>query len=380
MSLYSLNFGKTIALSCLVFLGASFSQAQVTYYNSNEGSGDITHLSVAGNSNDALARMGMKTELRSGGSLSTVFATIQGVSSDGVFYGTGYDGQFKPIYLDFDGSVKFFNFDANSSIGRDGGEILSMEGGYVQTRSSSQIVETFLNGVKLAEGNYSEGPSYLASGITRSGNSIRYESVVNEKWDYNLYSNQVNLQSKLVAYDGTGILQQGRGAGDVFVNIQDLAANDRILFSWENRTLGTKGHSTYDLLSGEMVDLTTNGITPVQINNNGDMLGITSQPVRLIGFGGGTVQAYEFWYFKNGEGWFNSSEINGIAPVLSPYLLSVSLSEGGEIYGLLDQSIRVNANVSQAFKMAPVPEPGAMLLLAAGASGWIAARRKKKLA
>lgn len=351
--------------------------AQVTYYNSGSSGTTITNLSVAGDGTGALTRMGMKTELYSGSGLTNVNATIQGVTSEGIFFGTGFDGAYKPIYLDFDGSVKFLSLDPTSSIAQNGGYIMGMEGGFVQTRSNADQIEMFLNGTRIANVNV-PGAEYIGrNGITRSGNSVGELVFLNGSRSLNVFSSTGEISAKLSANDGSGILQQGRGTGEIAVSILDLVENDQVLYGWENLTTGVKGTGLYNIASGTQQDISADGIQVVRMNTNGDMLGIVSKPVKLEGFGGGTVESREFWFYKNGEGWFNASEINGMDPVLAPYLLNVNLSEGGVIYGLLDNSIRVDAQASQAFRMAPVPEPGTMLLLAAGAGGFIAARRRK---
>jgi len=368
-------------LSVLAILSAAgVTRAQVTYYKATSID-PIYGFAVSGNGTDALAGWSgwsSSTTIHTEGGSKTYLSRLTEVTSDGRFYGVA-------DYIDFDGALKAVALDPNSHFSLSGGAISAMEGGLVQTvgnaseaNNFSHPVETFFNGVKLSQISVPGANIYSRAGITQSGNSIHEVLPVNGARTLEVFDSLANRIAKLSSSDGTGILQQGRGTGEILINVNDLVANDQLLYGWENQATGEKGSAIYNILTGQISDLSNNGITVLKMNSNGDMLGTTSRSVNLTGYGGAVVPALEFWFFKNGEGWVNASEINGMAPLLGPYLSDINLSEGGVIYGTLDDSIRVSGPITQAFRMAPVPEPTSMILLALGAGGLIASRRRKR--
>lgn len=378
----------TSRLLLLASLAASASAtlAQVTSYRPNDFGRPIVYYNVAGSGDEAISLMGGITSLNPGGSNRQIDAQFSSVSSDGRFMGIAFDPAFLPVYLDFDGSLKSPILDPASFTAQFGGRVIGMEGSFIQTRSASPDnsygIENFFNGVKLPGIGGGGVNVYQREGITKTGktlNDLTQSSGfrTTEVFDPNGISLAV-----LSATDGTGILQQGRGPGEITVNINDLVANDKIVYEWQNAATGGRGSGIYDIATGQANDLADSSLRAVRMNTQGDVLALKAKSVYVPGFGAGGsgtwVDGYEFWFNKSGSGWVNASEINGMELVLSPYLQSFDLSEGGSIYGTLDGSFRTNSEIVQTFKMAPVPEPSSMILLALGAGGLIAARRRKR--
>lgn len=102
-------------------------------------------------------------------------------------------------------------------------------------------------------------------------------------------------------------------------------------------------------------------------NDQGDIVAAISKNQRQI-------SNAEVWVFQSAIGWLNVTELTGLAP---HFLETIDITNGGLIYGTYRNP---NVGYSTGFAVqAPVPEPGTMLLLAAGVGALISSRRKKSV-
>lgn len=374
-----------LSLVSSVLAASAMSLAQVTYHTPNEFGRGIVSYQVSGSGDEAVGLWGGVTVLNPGASATQYDSFLNKLSSSGRFLGSSFSSSVSAIYLDFDGLIKTPQLDPASFAAQYGSSLIAMEGSYLQTRTSSSVnsygLENFLNGIKLPSVNAPGSSIYQREGITQSGKTLNDITSSSGVRTTQLFDSQANSIAVLAADDNTGILQKGKGAGSISVNINDLVANDKIVYDWTNWTTGTKGSGIYDIATGQISELSDPRLRAVRMNTHGDILALSAKRVLLDGYGAGgsgvLVDGYDFWINKGGSGWVNASEINGMGLVLSPYLANFDLSEGGVIYGTLDGSIRTNSEIVQTFKMAAVPEPSSMILLALGAGGLIAARRRR---
>lgn len=378
------SFSK--ATLVLIILGASSLSAQAEYqkYNYENSGGWLNGFWVDDYGRHVvLAGKGIGpqfTSIYSQGTRTDYSFDTRGVSSDGRVFGSaiGSNGKSAAAYLDFSGQLNLFSLPA-SSWGAGGSSYIDrMNGNYTSVRSEGGPAspgipeqyryETYENGTYLHgwEGEYSDSRMFATH---LDSNGILH---INE---FQL-SNEVLIKPSgerivLLNYDGTGILQDWQGNGD-FTVISDISDNGLMLLTLGNVDSSQYSQKIYDPSTEVYTDIVSDKFV-ARINNSGDYLSID----------GDSNNRAQFWYRKNGEEWVNATELSGLGSVQLSSLsdrvfFNFDMTNSGYIYGMTGRN-GTNA-FNEAFVMAPVPEPGTMLLLAAGAGGLIAARRMKKQA
>lgn len=371
----------------LLILGASSISVQAEFqkYNYGNSGGWLNgfwvddygrHVVLAGNGMDP-----QFTSIYSQGIRTDYSFDTRGVSSDGRVFGStiGSNGKPAAAYLDFSGQINLFSL-PSSSWGSGGSSFIDrMNGSYTSVISeggpaSPAVPEVYrhelyenanyLHGIESEYGVVNVASKKLAS--NGNLNLFKFDP------DQHILKKPSGEETILINYEGTGSLQGWQGS-DNYTYITDISDNGLMLL-----TYGTIGSNLYtQKIYDPANEVYTNVISDRgvnRINNNGDLLSLSVDP---------TTYRAQFWYKKNGEEWVNATELSGLSYVQlqewsDRYFHDFDLTNSGYIYGMTG---RTGTNAfHEAYVMSPVPEPGTMLLLAAGASGLIAARRRKKQA
>lgn len=318
------------------------------------------------------------TSIYSQGTRTDYSFDTMGVSSDGRVFGStiGSNGKSTAAYLDFSGQLNLFTL-PSSSWGSGGSSYIDrMSGNYTSVRGEGGPAspgipeqyryETYDNGTYLHgwEGEYSDVRMF-AKHLDSSGNlHVNEPQLSNE-----ILIKPTGERITLLNYEGTGSLQGWQGNGN-YTQITDISDNGLMLLTYGTIGSNLYTQKIYDPVNEVYKDVISDrGVS--RINNNGDFLSLSVDP---------TTYRAQVWFQKNGEEWVNATELSGLGYVQlqrrsDQYFHDFDLTNSGYIYGLTG---RTGTNAfHEGYVMAPVPEPGTMLLLAAGAGGLIAARRRK---
>lgn len=186
--------------------------------------------------------------------------------------------------------------------------------------------------------------------------------------------------------------------GDLGVDsfVHDLTNTDKLLYTQKFTTSFSAPFNelkTYDLISGDIFKVPDVPISPYQVSIGGTTVTYHPQILKATMNSRGEIAAIikrrpdlersEIWSYDPTDGWLNMSESNGLGD--NYYLGSLGITEGGTIFASIVESTPSGQFGFNTYRGGvamnrydPVPEPGTMLLLAAGAGGLIAARRKRK--
>jgi hypothetical protein len=295
----------------------------------------------------------------SSGVITKIDFSVTGVSSDGTAFGGKYTspGNYDPGYLGADGSVNLLGW---SNIGR---LPQLWEGEY------EIIDETLYNG------STSLGAAAGRTKLNSSGYSINATSLfdaLGNEIELTGSSSAIFTQPRTTTLDltNTGKVLVGRSSLPL---VNDPGNSDPYSYSFSLMDIATQDIVDLPTLPASYVDYnpfpssldwrTTSMLAST--NDRGDVVAAISRNARRSSIA-------EIWVFQDATGWLNVTEITGLAP---QFLESIEITNGGLISGTYRNP---NVMYSTGFAVqAPVPEPGTMLLLAAGVGGLIAARKRK---
>ena len=382
--------GIFLRLSALVLgtTSALAASAQVTSYTRDEVGAKIWSYQV-----DSLGRDVFDTISPNGavvnanGTWSTSPLFLNGISSDGRIYGSTFDSQ--AGYLDFSGTLQKFDL-SPQSWGIGGSSVTKLMAGrfsLIEARDGTNAPVSPSTSSRL---EIYDGQTIIGTYDTSSFyNFFRYGNLTDQGTlifgHYTEVGEFVSSVRKadgtnvlLTSQDGAGIIQQSLGGSHFYadlVNANDLGV---ALTGWMNSQTGEKGYTTYDSTSGAISHLDSSfGQYDIRsMNSRGEFLA-----TKLVKTENQT-NFYDVFFYGNSGEWTNVSETTGLGSLVRNATegFTVGMTNDGTIYGTkLVPYPNQNYGVYETFRTNPVPEPGTMLLLAAGAGGLIAARRKRKV-
>lgn len=316
---------------------------------------------------------------------------VDGLSSDGRVFGTIAESasSYKAASWDFSGEIKLFE-PASDSWGFGGGNnIRQMTGEYAVVDAGGGVNAPERFGSLGTRLEFYKGSEILWSIDTTGGANTLYNGTLTENGTLiYLHSNELGeFESTVRKVDGStvslsnslgnGIIQAQHGGTNIYAELIDANDLGLALTSWRNFTTNESGYSLYDSSTGIIKDLDNSfpGFSIQKVNNRGDML------ATKLARKDGLDNYLDVWFFENGNGWVNVSETTGLGSLLSNKYsaFSLDMTNDGSIFGTLAAPHPyTNYDANTAFRTNPVPEPGTMLLLAAGAGGLITARRRRK--
>lgn len=339
--------------------------AQVTYYNNNASSPYYRNFSAGPDGSIYFGDFN-QTKVFTGGGTSLIDFGVWSISSDGTRVG-GYrksDGTYAAGFLDAFGSLNSVDFGPNSAA------LLSKEGDYSIFGTTNSSGRLYSGTTDL--GSFSDIKGLNASGQLVYGNNLRLGD--GSVRDLSIASSSSTL---------------GGGA-------QDLNNLGKVLLTTTDRAPGGIGYpyaenftfnfQTFDAATGDLLNLpampfvysdslvfdSMRKSVVASINDAGDVVAA----IRTNDTG--EVDSSVIWHYSQNTGWSNLTSLYAI-PTFD-YLTGIDITNEGLIYGTYTGPYNPwnFTTVTKGFTMnAPVPEPGTMLLLAAGAGGLIAARKRK---
>lgn len=317
----------------------------------------------------------------------------RGVTSDGRLFGRDTNSLTRDIGVswDFSGEIKVFEpapdswgLGGDSSISRMAGEYTLINAG--NGVNAPEVFGSLGTRLELYKGNEiawtidtTGGANTLYDGTLTENGTLIYRHT-NELGEFESTVRKVDGSSVSLSNSlGNGIIQAQHGGANIYAELVDANDLGLALTSWRNFTTNESGYSLYDSSTGIIKDLDNSfsGFSIQKVNNRGDML------ATKLARKDGLDNYLDVWFFENGNGWVNVSETTGLGSLLSNKYsaFSLDMTNDGSIFGTLAAPYPyTNYDANTAFRTNPVPEPGTMLLLAAGAGGLMAASRKKKQA
>ncbi len=278
-----------------------------------------------------------------------------GISSDGRLFGSikanPLDDFFLPAYLDLTGTLNVVS-DAVGSISR-------LNGSYMAINNSIYANGSLLHSIDGSLMDLNSTGSALSLSTTGSYLVTKADGTI---------------------FDAAGSASSYLGASAKVFDLED--SNKLLVGTISQSAAGISGLGFLDLATMDLTSLPpiptpetaypeNNGL---RRNYSASKIASTSSGdvVASLFFTGG-YQSYGIatWTYTPGGGWNKLSEAFGT------YNVFTDLTDSGVLYG--HGMTRTGINTG-GYRMDAVPEPGTMLLLAAGAGAMIAARRRKKQA
>lgn len=347
---------------------ASSALGQVTLYSNNPSAPYYTNFNVG---QDGTVYFGNQdqTTVNTPIGPSQIDFGVFGISSDGSLLG-GYrtaEGLYQSGFIGSDGSLTPISFGPSDVA------LKAKEGDYSIFGSIGTSGTLYQGTTEI--GSFSSIRGLNAQGQLLYGNTLRMGD--GSVRDLTIPSSEQSLG---------GRAQNLNNLGKVLLTSTDRAPGG---FGYPYAENFTFSFQTYDAATGDLFSLpampyvysdslvfdSMNKSVLASMNDAGDVVAA----VRTTNVG--EVDSSVIWHFSQNTGWTNLTDLYSADAF--DYLTSINISNGGIIYGTFNGPYDPNAfsTSSTGFTMtAPVPEPASMILLAAGAGGLMAARRRKKQA